>query len=468
MTTILVCADDLIPEDLEVAGARVVVVDDLCRRLKKVGALVADGERSLMVVVHRNHIDLGSIQAATRRMGFNPLGVGVVDLQTVGAADDLAFTLAAAIARTSLFTRAQPEQIKVLPPDRSSRRSLLSIGKPRYIGAPSVDPSACSSAGGCRACVTQCPTGALSFIRGSIEHDIDACVVCGICVTTCPADAIENPTAKPAAIEAEIRAAIEHAHRPPGVRFRCRGARVPAEAGWYQVEVPCTGMLTPGWVLAPVAMGASGVDVVPCSSGGCQLHNEQRTLTMLNDVATITERLHVSVDASAAPAVVGTEQPGLLEGGASSRLIDLLAPPDENIAVELDAADVGWVSINPQTCTACERCARACPAGAILSSSSGQGADITFDPGRCTACGTCATVCPELERGAIEVHRGFDLADLALGRRSIRREQNASCEICGKAVAPLAMLARIEAMLGDDGAATMPAISARCLDCRGR
>ena len=468
MTTILVCADARVPDGLEISDARVVVVDDLCRQLPKIGALVADDESRLVVAIHSNHIDLGSVQAAVRRIGFNPLGVGIVDLQTVGASADMAVTLVAAMARSASFVGAEPEQVKLLPPDRSTRRSLLSVGKQRYIGAPTVDASACHAADGCRVCVTNCPFDALSWVRGSIEHDINACVVCGICVTSCPAGAIENPTSTRAGIESEIRAAIEHAGGPIGIRFRCRGATVPAEQGWYQVELPCTGMLTPGWVLAPIAMGANSVDVIACSSAGCQLRNGDRTTAMLADAVAIADRFGLSLDPTTEPPLVRSDQRDLLGKGASSTLIDLLAPPGEQIAMKLDVTDVGSVSIDPETCTACERCARVCPAGALLSAQSENGIEITFDPSLCTACDSCLDVCPEIEHRAIEVNRGFDLAERAGGRRQIRQEPTAMCEICGGPVAPAAMLARIEAMLGEDAAATMTMISRRCLNCRGR
>jgi hypothetical protein len=42
------------------------------------------------------------------------------------------------------------------------------------------------------------------------------------------------------------------------------------------------------------------------------------------------------------------------------------------------------------------------------------------------------------------------------------------CEVCGAAVAPASMLARISSMLGEDHVATFDAIRRRCIDCRGR
>ena len=77
-------------------------------------------------------------------------------------------------------------------------------------------------------------------------------------------------------------------------------------------------------------------------------------------------------------------------------------------------------------------------------------------------------MCPEVENGAITVRRELDLIDLAEGARVVREEPVAACEICGGPVAPASMLARIEAMLGDDAERTMSVIGRRCQQCRGR
>lgn len=465
MTTILVCADERAVTALD-PDTRTVVVDDLCYQLRRIEEWIPDDEDHLVLAVHRSDVDLGSIQSAVRRAGFDPLGVGLVDLHSVATSDDLGFTLAAAAVRSRASSPVPPEQVKLLTPERSTRRALLSIGKQRYVAAPGVDATICRAADGCRVCVDACPSQALSWVRGAVHHDINACVVCGICTTTCPAGAIENPASAADAIEEEIGAAIEHAGRPIGIRFRCRNATVPAEAGWYQVEVPCTAMLTPGWVLAPRLLGAAAVDVVPCSIGGCRFRLDDRTLAMLTDAAAISERLGITGDRHVErPRRAATA--GLLRAPATSRVVDHLAGVDA-APLELAVGDLGSVVIDPSTCTACERCATVCPSGALTSARPDGGTVITFDPKQCTACMTCLVACPEIARGAISVRRQLDVADRARGRRIVREEQLATCEICGRPVAPVAMLARIEAMLGDDAGSTMPGIGRRCLDCRGR
>ena len=462
------CGAQTAPPPDTVDGARVTVVDDLCFRLRELEAWV-DGDEPLVLGVHQRHIDLGSLQASVRRLGLDPLRVGILELDTVATPDDLGPALAASAARSAHSRPADPRQIKLLPPDRSTRRALLSIGKPRYIGAPGVDPSRCHAADGCRVCVDTCPVGALSPDPAAVVHDVTACVVCGLCVTACPADAIENPTAHAESIEAEIRAGVAAADSPLGIRYRCRTARVPAEPGWYQVEVPCTGMLTPGWVLAPLARGAGAVDVVTCPAGGCAFGNDARTEAMLRDTDAIARHLDLHLDQPLDPARLVPPGELLLTAGATTRIAVWLAPEaTDGPALTLSVADVGQITIDPSACTACERCAMVCPAEAIASRHSDDGIELTFDPRRCTACGSCVNVCPEVEHGAIAVRRELDLIDLAEGARVVREEPVATCEICGRPVAPASMLARIEAMLGDDAERTMSIIGRRCQQCRGR
>jgi ferredoxin len=49
-----------------------------------------------------------------------------------------------------------------------------------------VDQGACV---GCEACVSVCPTSAISVNDGKALVDDDVCVECGACVSTCPVGA---------------------------------------------------------------------------------------------------------------------------------------------------------------------------------------------------------------------------------------------------------------------------------------
>jgi Fe-S-cluster-containing hydrogenase component 2 len=45
---------------------------------------------------------------------------------------------------------------------------------------------------GCEACVSVCPTSAISVNDGKASVDKDVCVECGACVSTCPVEAISQ------------------------------------------------------------------------------------------------------------------------------------------------------------------------------------------------------------------------------------------------------------------------------------
>jgi Ni,Fe-hydrogenase III small subunit/Pyruvate/2-oxoacid:ferredoxin oxidoreductase delta subunit len=57
----------------------------------------------------------------------------------------------------------------------------------RFRGRPVVDPSRCT--GGCAACATLCPTGALQP-AGGLKIDLGRCLFCGACAAACPNGAV--------------------------------------------------------------------------------------------------------------------------------------------------------------------------------------------------------------------------------------------------------------------------------------
>ncbi len=469
MTTILICAEEPLAPDIGFDDARVIDVEELCRQPLQMASLVPDDETDLILAIHRKDANLGAVQSAARRLGFDPLAVGVVDLDSVDNREELPRTLRAAMARASRFPGSVPEQVKLLPTDRRTRRGFLSIGAPTYVGAPMIDQQSCVAGDGCRTCASACPVEALTWSGGEIAYDTNTCVACGICVTACPTGSVRNPAVAPEAVEAEIVAAIAHAHGPIGIRYRCRSSTIPGEQGWHQVEIPCTGMLSVGWLLAPTVLGACDVEAVPCREGGCPLHNDEHLANTVCDATTILDVLGIALDAHPIDSRDGlSDKGGWFAHGSTGRMIDLLASSSEEVVVTLASADVGTVTIDSSTCTACQMCARICPTDALSSTIGTDGVHIDFDPRICVACGQCVLICPEIEHDAIVMTRRFDLSDWALGRREVRHDPTPLCEACGRPVAPAAMLSRIEAMLGDDAQKTMAVIGKRCLDCRGR
>jgi ferredoxin len=229
-------------------------------------------------------------------------------------------------------------------------------------------------------------------------------------------------------------------------------------------------MLTVGWLLAPLVMGAKEVDAVPCSAGGCPLGNDDRLEANIGDAATVWHELGFELDASTSidHQTTATDGSRLFGHGSTIEAIQLLSTSAPTAMATLEGADVGTVTIDSDVCTACEMCANVCPTDALRSGLEDECVIIDFDPRSCVACGQCVLACPEIESNAITMTRSFDLVDWATGRREIRRESTPSCEVCGQPIAPAAMLSRIESILGEDDKGTLALIGRRCVNCRGR
>jgi ferredoxin len=138
----------------------------------------------------------------------------------------------------------------------------------------------------------------------------------------------------------------------------------------------------------------------------------------------------------------------------------------DDVQFKTSMGAAGVVAIDDQACTVCEQCATVCPTGALRAHRTDDLVDITFDATVCVGCSMCVATCPEERRGAIVVHRRFDIAELKVGRHTVRTASTVTCEVCGGPIAPSAMLDRIGSMLGPDHTGTLDLIGRRCIDCR--
>ena len=427
------------------------------------------------LVLHTGEFDLGLIQSAIRKTGVDPLGVPIVTLDDSPTAQQMTVLAAGAIARHREFREARPEHAKMLWQTLTEHRHSSSLGVPQYIGAPSIDPSLCSAERGCRLCVESCPVSALKPVSGSITYDVDTCVACGICVTTCPTGATVNPTTTEEQIAAQIRAMVSTAEGPIGIEFRCRATKPgPIRDGWYPVEAACTGMLTIGWILAPLVLGAGAVAAPSCGATGCPIGNDERVSAQLADASSILGKFGVSEGrmmsngrGAVLEPLTGVDGPSLpnFKDTIVCLTLGVVAGIDDALFTSVTGS-VGVVTINELACTACEQCVGVCPAHALAVRRHEDTTEISFDPILCVGCGMCVSTCPEGGRGAITQNRNFDIAALTLGPMPIFTASMSTCEMCGSPIAPRAMLDRIHSMLGTEHAETHDLISRRCLNCR--
>ncbi|MBI2169604.1 MAG: 4Fe-4S binding protein [Actinobacteria bacterium] len=473
-TAVLLCGDGL-PPDLRVGEARLVA--GLCTRPEPVRELAAGATAVVLGLCDRRH-SLGAVQREVRKAGLDPLGVEFVDLRDAdGDVGRLETLLAGAAARAEAFPGSGPEHAKLVMGQTANRRALLTLALPEYHAAPAVDDGPCAAERGCRACVDACPQEALSLSGGRVLHNRSVCEPCGRCVTACPTGAVANPGVDPSAVAAQIRALLDPAvgaAGPRGIVFRCRRGNHPeTDPGWLPVSVPCTGMLTPAWILAPLALGAAAVAVRPCDAVGCPLAHDELVVErvdwcqeFLDGAGGDAGRVSLVPDAlPAEPLSIPAPANPFAPLGAAAVLAALSQASDQDVRVARAGSPLGIIDIDPVACTGCATCAQSCPAGALSVGGANGTRSITFDHARCIACGVCTGRCPESEAGAIRLTAAVETARLARGREVVWEGAVTSCESCGAPVATEALLARVGALLADDTVAS--AISRYCSHCRG-
>jgi len=413
-------------------------------------------------------LDRAHLERRLRSEGFDPLGVPVVLLTDVdrASATRVGARVASAAARVAEYRGCGPEHLKPVMPAVVSRRSFLAFRSPAYRVVPYPDDS-CGAADGCRACVAACPHGAIDWSRGSITQDRLSCAGCGRCVAACPVAAMVNPSFTPEQLNAEIAAIGREVDRFGVVLHCARGTAQAPPVGWYNVALPCVGMILPHWVLAPLSLGAAAVSVSACGCGKEPDANERsrsavafaRLWLTLSGIAAEPLIVDKPSDTLPTPLDLRVQASAFGAGGAAAMAEALAGEP-----VRGDASPLGLVTIDDATCTGCEMCATVCPSDALRSVPDDGVLRIEFDPASCTACGQCVDRCPE--PGALTLGGVVDAAALELGKRTVVTHQLVRCVKCGESVAPAAALDRVAAALGDQPA-ILKQITSVCLDCRG-
>ena len=470
MTTIVfVCGDQ--PEVThDVPDA--VVVDGLCRDPHQMEQLALDADR-VVLVLHEGSYDLPRVQKALRSIDVDPLGVQITDFTPAVEAASLSVTIGGLRARAAAFVRSAPEHAKPVVPQSVTRRGFLRPPVPMYVAAPRVDHQVCVAGDGCRACVDVCPENAYQWQAGRITYDKDACVPCGRCVTTCPTGAIENPAITTAMLEAQVRALVDLADETTGIRFVCSRGVIEPRHGWSDISVPCTSMVPGSWLLACLLIGAGGATAVPCGESGCPLGLDAGAIQS-NDLAhaVLSESgLEPGMVTGAAihePIVSGEVEDPFGRAAAPDVILAVAHLAQRDVSIVHPASNIGVVEIDASTCTLCGQCAKTCPTNALVEDYEGDTVSISFDARSCVNCTQCVSECPEIKRGAISVVGRIDVAMLTAGRQVLNEGTVATCEICGKAIAPMTMMNRIGDLLGEEFEATMSVLKDRCLDCRGR
>jgi ferredoxin len=385
-----------------------------------------------------------------------------------------------------------------------SRRSLFTVPPIRYQPVVSLDGSLCASDIGCRQCADACPVDALSVVDGRIVLDRSRCEGCAVCASVCPREALDLATASRAQVDAEVGALLgANWPEPPAPRallFVCErnasalerlgdaGASYPP--AWLPVTAPCTGAVSAARVLGCLAAGADAVGIVECG-GACPHGQAERvagTVEYCRDLLSalarpphgvrllsaagpaLAEALNEPLKTDAERATGDVDAAATLSHRQAGRAVLALAERHDGPSpdpFEHPSAPLAIVEVDEAACTACGACARACPTEALMIDEGDDAVALSFDPTLCTGCGLCAGRCPEAGRQALSVEPITDIEALRRGRVTLYEDRTSRCELCGGAVAPAAMLQRLETLLdGDVNAATLAAITTRCTSCR--
>ncbi len=493
---------DVICRHLERAdhGISAEVVPSLCRQPEQAAELVSrTGARRLVLGLCDREFEPHEFQAWARKAALDPLALELVILgrwmKDPTAARAL---LEAALARQQAFTGSEPEQLRLrfLSDDwRTGRNSLVTLPPLTYEAVPTIDQLSCLGERLCGRCVRVCPASAIGATDGGLGVDKSACTACGLCVTECPVDTVSFPGSSLAQFEAELAALV-----PTGRRliFTCRRTaslldQTTSEersSDWLPLEVPCLGMVTPGWVLQALAAGAPAVGLLSC---GAECHSdkqhelEQRVayvhelLRLLGEnspservtiLPPTSKKLSQALDR---PLLATVPKPGditLTEPAATATAVLSLATHDDataDLSFAHETSPLGVATVDQSACTSCGTCATACLTGALIANIEDQTFILSYDARQCLACKRCVDACPEVDQGALRVRAVTDLAALTAGRVVVKRAPLTPCRSCGRPIAPTAMLNRMRKLLeGQDRSdELLETLTERCVECRG-
>ena len=267
--------------------------------------------------------------------------------------------------------------------------------------------------------------------------------------------------------------------------------RLEMPADFTLLRVMCTGRVDPVHLLRALSLGADGVLVSGCHPGDCHyasgnIHAKRRVdfvraalgqlglgqrVRMVHISAAEGRRFQEVMTSFAAeiralgPTPLG-HRPGhridpCSDPGPESRKRDTLRqllsgmveelgvalPEGAFVAPALIPKGYGEPRYDPERCTGCGACYRACPAGNIELADAGGERTLSHFHSRCVGCRSCETACPE---EALVVEPRFDLAAFLSGRRRLAVQlELRSCALCGAVVAPERQLERAAQRMAD-------------------
>jgi len=400
--------------------------------------------------------------------------------------------------------KVDPKHLKVsfLPPkEEISRRDLIfGLLRPHYEIVPAVKEERCRAWHGCSLCVASCPQEAISLKEGSASIDKDKCTACGACLPSCPEEAITSPLLDPEVLDGLLQTLLRPGQGDPQPKVLVissedsetlhETATEPLSPELVELRLPCIGALSPWLLLRSFDLGADGVAIVPCGSTcrhRCRPERWQQVIkfvqALVKEFGVEPERVRVcslsgeepktSVDSLSAfvEDVKELGQSRLRNRNGQEKhlaLVALLKDLSRRFRVDGslggDEIPFGIVTAktSDRTCTLCGACPERCPTRAITLREETDLSQLLFDHSRCIACEACVQVCPER---VLQMEKALDFS--RLGKTTVLAEDRmARCRECGKPVAPLNMIRRMQDQMATGKVSAWSSLSDLCPDCR--
>ncbi len=386
--------------------------------------------KAVIIVGKYDEEHLKIYREAVLRSGLNPLLVRIVD----SSWGETAIEGNKAILENAWTAELAMVEEKTLP---ASRREVL-LGKlPKVkdrVDKPVYIKDMCQGLyRACTLCEESCPYNALKVDKKSgIIIDYDKCTGCGLCVSSCPLSAIQFPSVSQSAV------------------FELSKIKGDKTISCYKdnnnsIKLPCILMLSAEDI---VLLRSNGKLNLVCP--GCEL---SKNLSKIKDTVTEINNKIGGISFVYPEGKVEAKEPKSISiqfnylGNRNEARREILKH-------EKDLPLYYEVSINENSCTLCESCAKWCPTSAITLKR-GEGEEFfEFDPEKCIGCKICVNVCPEGSGGnscsgpkAIKVEKAERPSKKVLVQDYLVR-----CRVCGAPVGSRKSLNLVKKIMKERGA----------------
>lgn len=346
--------------------------------------------------------------------------------------------------------------------------------KPIYVNYnPDICAHARSTKIGCRNCLDNCPTGAISPNGDTVLINPAICGGCGNCSAVCPTGAVSYSYPERQDFIQRIQI-LAQSYRDAGganptlvLHDESHGAGLIAMMARFGRGLPTNAIplavysvFQTGHEAIAAAFAAGFVHVAlvvpPDKPHDLPAIESQVELmqVFLRELGYGSERLSIinerDPDALEAhlytlPAVNPINAANFAATGSKRDIarialaaLNKVAPQPQEVVALPDNAPYGRLAVDVENCTLCLACVGACPAGAL--SDDEERPRVSFNEAACVQCGLCVTTCPER---VINLEPRFNFSATVLDPVTIKEEEPFECVSCGRPFGTKSTIERI-------------------------